>query len=181
MAEPMAIEVSTVNQRVLINGWVVTTAPVVSELHDALGAPGRVEAGHTSAPLKHRNQHVHVYDALGLDFIEHHYTRRIMQVRCWLDVTEPQFHFTPACAFGGRLNIDGVTIPPHPTEIEFLATRPPAMRHFIAGLWASRVGGIHLGINARGRRLPSGRRSKTRRVEDVSIGWPHDNWRGPTE
>ena len=176
MAEPMTIEVSTADQRVAINGWAVATAPTVPELHLVLGTPSRVEDGYPPAPVKHRNQQVHVYDALGLDFIEHHYTRRITQVRCWFDVTEPQFHFTPAFAFGGRLIIDGVTMPAHPTEVEFLATRPPAMRRVIAGIWASKVGGIYLGIGARGRRLPSGRRSKTRQVEDVSIGWPHDDW-----
>jgi len=59
-------------RRVLINEFVVETAPTISELYGVLGRPTRIDSGEQLAPVGHRNNQTHVYDDSGLTINEHH-------------------------------------------------------------------------------------------------------------
>jgi hypothetical protein len=72
----MVIEVRHQPSVVIVNGCSIDTAPPVGRLLRVIGTPTRVDTGLTQAPLGHRNQHIHVFDSLGLHVIEHHHTRR---------------------------------------------------------------------------------------------------------
>jgi hypothetical protein len=61
----------------------------------------------------------------------------------------------------------------------FLATSPFAFSDYFAGTWRHAFDGVSIIVDSRGRRLPSGRRSKVRHVTYVSLSWPHDNWQQP--
>ena len=53
--------------------------------------------------MGHRNNQIHVYDEIGVEFREHHYTRRIMEgtIGFWPEEYVPEFR--PRSAFAGEL------------------------------------------------------------------------------
>jgi hypothetical protein len=170
----MVIEVSSNPPAVIINGLRIDTAPPVADLLRVIGAPTRVDTGPTRAPTGFRNNQLHVFDPLGVHVNEHHHTRRAQEIGIALSVVERRYSFTPVSAFVGDLLFDGVRMPLHVTDQEFLRQVSWPFKHFLAGLWEYQFDGFCVGFDAVGPRLASGRRSKKQFVIEVSISWPHD-------
>ena len=162
-----------------INGTPIETAPTVAELHAIIGTPSRVVELGPPAPVRHRNNQAHVYDELGLEFREHHYTRRIIEgtIVFWPGEYFPER--TPRAAFAGTLNLAGQVVPAYPELIDFLKKSPIRFRPFVGGVYGAKRGEFYVGIDAKGKKLASGRRSKVRRLVDLSFSWPHDDWGQP--
>ncbi|MBI1190674.1 MAG: hypothetical protein GC200_08365 [Tepidisphaera sp.] len=162
---------------VIVNGFRIVTAPPVGELVAAIGTQTRVEAG--PAPAGFRNPQRHVFDALGVSVLEHHYTRRATAISMVHFADEPRSVDTPASTFAGELWLDGVEMPRGATEKEFLAASPWPFERVIGGIWRLEFGGFSVIANMVGPRLRSGRRSARRVVGVVEISWPHDPWESP--
>jgi hypothetical protein len=173
----MDIEVRRDPSYVVINGLRIDTAPPVGELLHVIGTPTRVYTGLQPAPVGHRNNHLHIFDALGVYVYEHHYTRRADDVSIAQVVGERPFEFPPNTPFRGRLRFNGTEMPLRATEAEFLEAMPRNLTRSIqefAGHSYCEFDGFSIFFDARGPRLRSGRRSKRRLVVSVSISWPHD-------
>jgi hypothetical protein len=163
-----------------MNGCQITAAPSVMELHAILGPPSRVVDPHPPAPIGHRNNQVHIYDDLGLEFREHHYTRRIVggTMVFWPD---EYFHnFRPSAGFTGTLILAGYVVPSAPTVMELLKASPIEFQQSLRGVFSARRGEFYVGIRGKGEKLPTGRRSSRLMLIDVSFAWPHDNWGHPS-
>src|SRR3954447_9517669 len=122
--------------------------------------PSRVVALGPRAPVRHRNNQAHVYDELGLEFREHHYTRRIIEgtIVFWPEEYFPDH--APLAAFAGTLNLAGYVVPPHQELAAFLRQSPVRFRLLLGGLLLAKRGEFCVGIDSKGEKLPSGRRSK---------------------
>jgi hypothetical protein len=179
LARRTTITVTRQPAQVCIDGFCIQSAPTVAEMHAVLGQPSRIDAGEKPAPAGHRNNRVHIFDDLGVTFNEHHYTQLAQGITCWFDVEEPPFQFTPKCTFQGQLVFERVTMPLGGDVRAFLAASPYAFTDHFAGTWRYEFEGFSVIVASRGTRLPSGRRSKVRRVTDISLSWPHDNWQPP--
>jgi hypothetical protein len=175
----VSVQVLTDGPKVILGGLVIETAPTVAELHAALGPPSRIDTGELPAPVGHRNNQVHVYDALGLTLNEHHHTRLAQAACCWFGTDEPRFRFTPRQPFAGRLVFGGVVMPLGGDEEAFFAAAPFEFIESLGGVWSVRLAGFSVHVQTRGPKLPSGRRSRLRQVIEVSLSWPHDNWGAP--
>jgi hypothetical protein len=181
LARPMTITITTVPPQVLINGLCIQSAPTVSDMYAVLGQPSRIDSGEKPAPAGHRNNQIHVFDELGLTLIEHHYTRLVQGLSCWFDTEERLFRFTPKCRFQGQLVFERVTMPLGGDVRAFLVSSPFAFSDHFAGTCRHEFDGFSIIVDSRGRRLPSGRRSKLRHVTYISLSWRHDNWHRPAD
>jgi hypothetical protein len=175
----VVIEVIRNPPAVVVNRLRIEAAPPIAELLGVIGTATRISTGPKAAPPGFRNNQLHVFDLLGVHVNEHHHTRRAQEIGIALSVQEHRYGFTPTSAFGGTLLFDGVPMPLSATEAEFLRAAPWPLEHFIAGNWSYKFDGFFVGFEALGQKLPSGRRSKQRRVVEVSISWPHDDWGEP--
>lgn len=177
----MTCEVVTSDPKVIVGGFTIETAPTVAELHAVLGAPSRIDAGERPAPVGHRNNQIHVYDAMGLTFNEHHSTRRAQEICFWFGTEEPRFRFTPHQPFTGKLVFDNIVMPLDSEERTFLSTSPLEFAHWLGGSWSYRFEGFAVHVETRGPKLGSGRRGRVRKVIEVSLSWPHDDWGEPAD
>ena len=168
------IEVASHPPVVIVNGLRIETAPPVAELLRVIGTPSRIETGPRPAPAGFRNNHQHVFDAMGLHVNEHHHTCRAQAIGVTPRVDEPRYGFTAKTAFSGNLLFDGVAMPLRATEQEFLQASPWPFEHRLGGSWSYTFDGFFVGFEAMGPRLGIGRRSTQRLVVDVSVSWPHD-------
>jgi hypothetical protein len=149
-----------------------------SAIHELLGAASRIHSAGPSAPYGQRNNQIHVYDSLGVYFNEHHYTRSLCGMTFVFWPEEQGYAFTPADSFSGRLQLADYDVPRDVSEREVLAKcRLPFKRH-LPGIWALE-GRISITLDTRGAKLKSGRRSASRRLVSVNIGWPHDPHAAP--
>jgi hypothetical protein len=151
----------------LLNGRLFQSPALPSEYSAALESAARVVEPAPSAPFGHRNNHIHLFDGLGLYLIEHHATRLVDSVVfvLWLEESA----FKPAREYSGELTIGGVRFFPGMTPRDYsssaIAFEGPALGLF----WKAHLDGIWIGLSARGMRQPSGRRGKRLRFADVSI------------
>ena len=166
--------------RVTINGTPIHVAGSVASFYSLLGQPQRVVPTGPPAPVGHRNNHVHYYDHLGITLSEHHYTYQIQAITAVLNTTDA-IHPTGS-PFSGALQIGGVHVAAGDTEsdlkgsaIRFLSRLP--------GSWSADVQSaptdghrIHVSIDTKARKLPSGRRSKIREIISVQLSLEHDPW-----
>jgi hypothetical protein len=150
----------------LLNGRLFQSPVQPSEYIAVLGSPVRVVEPSPPAPYGHRNNQVHLFDALGLYLIEHHATRLVDAVVFVLWFEESAFK--PACEYSGELTIGGVRFFPGMTPRDYSGCTI-AFEGPILGLWNAKRGRIWIGLNAKGMRQPSGRRGKQLRFVDVSF------------
>jgi len=66
-------------------------------------------------------------------------------------------------------------------ERAFFAAAPFEFVSLLGGSWSFGFAGFAVHVQTRGPWLPSGRRSRVRQVIEVSVSWPHDNWRSPRD
>ncbi|APR80788.1 Hypothetical protein A7982_06135 [Minicystis rosea] len=159
-----------------MNGLEITSAPPMRAIYGVLGEPSRVHVPVPAAPPGHRNNQIHVYDALGVRVNEHHFTFLAQELGLTFDCDDPAFAFTPKEPFRGELVIDNRSMPLGGPEADFVRACPLPLEHTMAGVWRWEAGGFFVGLDARGDRLSTGRRSRNRRVIGLSISWPHDPW-----
>jgi hypothetical protein len=133
---PVVIEVNRDPPAVIVNGLWIETAPPIATLLAVIGTPTRIDTRPKPAPPGFRNNQQHVFESLGLRVNEHHYTRRAQAIGIALSVDERRYGFTPTSAFAGSLLFDGVRMPLHATEAEFLKAASWPFEHFIAGNWS---------------------------------------------
>jgi hypothetical protein len=144
-----------------------------------LGSPSRVVAAGPPAPAGHRNNHIHIYDDLGIRLNEHHYTFRLQEIACSFECEEPLYPFTPRSSFSGEFWIDQQRLPQGGPSAVFVDRCPIPLEPRIGGSWSWQLRDFYLGLHCRGPRLRSGRRSKQRVIVDISLSWPHDPWAMP--
>jgi hypothetical protein len=173
----LLIEISAASPKVVVNGLNIVSAPTVNELHAVLGPPSRIDGG--TPPVGHRNNQGHYYDDFGFCFVEHHYTRRATHFICVFDNVESRLGWKTIHPFLGRLIFEDVEMPPGGSEREFIKASPIQFQQEWAKVWVCRFEGYCIWIDPLGAKLPSGKRSKSRRVTDLSVSWPHDDWAEP--
>ncbi|MDZ4821100.1 MAG: hypothetical protein SGJ20_19215 [Planctomycetota bacterium] len=164
---------------VCVDDFRITTAPTVAAMHQRFGTPSRIDTGETPAPAGHRNNQIHVYDELGITLNEHHHTRLLQLVTCWFATDDPHYRFTPHSNFTGQLQFENVTMPLGGDIRQFLGLSPFQLNCVLTGSWSYVNNEFAIFVNSRGRRLPSGRRSKVQSILSIDLFWPHDLWQEP--
>jgi hypothetical protein len=173
------IRVSQNPGNVQIGKFAISSAPPIETLLQAIGGGSWVDAGATPAPTGHRNNQIHVYDELGIYIHEHHHTRRAICISLALDVKEAAYRFIPKHAFKGELRFNGKVMPLGAGEAEFVQMSPFPFQESLKGSWFSEFEGFSVNFTSQGRLLPSGTRSRSRRISSISISWPHDPHQAP--
>jgi hypothetical protein len=157
----------------VLNGMPITEAIAPAAIHQLLGEPSRIHSAGPPAPHGHRNNQIHVYDTLGLYFNEHHHTRSLTGISFVFWPEAEGFPFTPAVAFSGKLQLGDYELPSGVFEKQVLTECGLPFREMLSGIW-DLPGMIPMGLDTKGAKLKSGRRSSAKRLVSVSIGWPHD-------
>lgn len=175
MTPSIRVQIDTAGPLVTIGGLAIPSAPECAAIHAALGPPSRVESIGGRAPPGHRNTHAHIYDDLGISFGEHHFTYRIISLTLLVAHDAPREH-SPRELFAAPIWIDGSPVSLALSEAAFVKQSPLRMTNMIGGLWNWRLGGYYLSADCMGVKLPTGRRSRQRRVVEFAICWPYDDW-----
>ena len=162
-----------------IEGTSITTAPTVAELHSIVGPPSRISEPATRAPVGHRNNHFHVYDAAGVAFQEHHYTRRIAGCRICFQDDPLGVRFAPHSFFSGTLRLGGRPVTPQADLKELVHGCGIKFEPSIMGWLVAERGDFSAILTLAGAKLPSGRRSSRLQLVSLELSWPHDPWRKP--
>lgn len=179
-AQAASLEVSIRRDGASINGTPLGTAGPVSQLHAVFGTPDRIiEGSPTPAPVGHRNNQFHYYDAQGVTLNEHHYTYQIQSINFVFDTglsDHPTRH-----AFHGEMTVGGLGVVVGTLERE-LSNAGLKFTARLPGTWYTRIPSsvegkaITVTVSTLGPRLKSGRRSKTKVIVSVSLCLPHDPW-----
>ena len=172
------LDVEVVNGALRLAGGELSDAISIGRLHSLLGAPSRIVEPAQRAPAGHRNNQIHIYDALGIICHEHHYTRLVEGIAFvfWPDEAPA---FAPAAAFAGRLTVFGLPLEAGMTGAA-LSALPCSFEPGIGGSLSYEDDKISVIIDTKGKKLPSGRRSKSRQVVSVAVGLAHDPWQKPS-
>lgn len=132
------------------------------------------------APVGDRNNHIQYYDHLDITLNEHHYTFQVQAITVVLNTIDA-IHPTTS-PFSGTLRIGGVNVAAGDTESDLEGMAIQFLSH-LPGNWSADVQSapmdghrIHVSIDTKGRRLPSGRRSRIREILSVSLSLEHDPW-----
>ena len=86
-----------------------------------------------AVPVGHRNNQIHVYDAWGIYFYEHHYTRRVPGCAIIFRPDEHKFRFTPEQPFSGGISLANYIVLPPYELVPFLKLAPFASNGFSDG------------------------------------------------
>jgi hypothetical protein len=157
----------------VLNGMSINEAIAPAAIHQLFGEPSRIHSAGPPAPHGHRNNQIHVYDKLGLYFNEHHYTGSLTGVSFVFWPEGEEFPFTPALAFSGSLRLGEYEIPAGVSETQLLTECGLPFRSMLPGVW-DLPGTISIGLDTKGAKPKSGRRSSAKRLVSVNVGWPHD-------
>jgi hypothetical protein len=163
----------------IIQGTAIATAPTVSELHALLGPPSRILEPAVRAPVKHRNNQFHVYDAEGLYFQEHHHTRRIAGCEVVFHPEELAVPFGPREPYSGLLRLGTRDVSPQVDLAELMRGCGITFEPLLLGWLVARRDQFSAILTCKGAKLPSGQRSRTLRLVSVALSWPHDPWGTP--
>ena len=170
------VEVEVRSGGIFVGGHPIPEAVPPSLLHDLLGLPDRKVDPAPSAPAGHRNNLIHVYDDLGLYFHEHHWTRLAMDLVLVYWPEEEGYAFTPRRAFPGHLTLLGYLVPSGVAASQFVRECPIPLEEYLSGRWRSMDERFAIGMDSKGAKLRSGRRSARRRVVSIDLSWLHDPW-----
>jgi hypothetical protein len=151
---------------ILLNGRLFKVPVPPSEYADVLESPVRIVEPSPPAPYGHRNNQIHLFDDLGLYLIEHHATRLVDAVVFVL--WQEESAFKPTKAFSGELAIGDVRFFPGMEEKQ-LSGGTIAFDGPVLGMWIARGEKVSITIRGKGKRQPSGHRSKRLRFVDVSF------------
>ena len=172
-SKPLAVSIN--HDRASINDEPIAIAGPASHFYSIFGTPDRiVDAATTPAPVGHRNNQAHCYDAIGVALNEHHYTHQIHEITFVLD---PELsHRRTLGSFAGELTIGDLTLKNSVPESDLAKTRL-AFDSSLPGTWFLKVAGDHpitVAVLTKGKRPSSGQRSTTRLVASVSLCLAHD-------
>jgi len=156
-----------------LDGMSIVEAIAPVAIHELLGAPSRIHSAGPPAPHGHRNNQINVYDSLGIYFNEHHHTRLLSGMSFVFWPEAEAYPFSPTAGFIGRLQLGRYEVPCEVSETAFIADCGLPFDEVLRGMWHLKAK-ISIGANMVAPKLKSGRRSKTRSLATVSIGWPHD-------
>ena len=118
------------------------------------------------APAGHRNNQVHVFDADGIYLSEHHASRLIESVNFIFDAADSPFPIESA--FRGDLKVDGIQLLPNMTEADLDVAM---FARDLPGEYSVEYKSCWVGVSAKGRRDPNGKRRNPRYVVRVSVGF----------
>jgi hypothetical protein len=177
-AHRMVISVTT-DLCPIIQGTAITTALSAAQLHSLLGPPSRITEPAVRPPVKHRNNQFHVYDAAGLYFQEHHYTRRIAGCDIVFCPEELSVPFAPSGPYTGQLRLGHQEVSPESDLGEVVRGCGIKFEPSLAGWLVARRDQFSAILTCRGAKLPSGQRSRTLQLVSVALSWPHDPWGTP--
>lgn len=163
-----------------INGVQLNAAEPVAWYHALLGRPSRIVAAGAPAPCGHRNSYVHYYDELGITLLEHHFTYQIEGVTIVLDTDDAIF--PTIRTYSGVLELGATKIIAGDFE-DVLQNSKIQFTSTLRGIWFAHLSstpvngqGIQIAISSMGQKLTSGRRSRKRRIQTLSICLEHDPW-----
>ena len=179
--QPRSIAVVIRPDIALINGMPLGRSGPPSDFHSIFGVPDRViDACPTLAPVGYRHNQIHYYDSLGITLNEHHFTNQIQAITFVFDI-HLAVHPTKM-PFTGSFDIAGFRVGPNALErqlsesrLEFSATLPGTWFAEI-NLSAANGSALSIAVCTKGAVLPSGHRSKARRITDISLSLDHDPW-----
>lgn len=175
----MRIDVSH-ELRPSFDGTVIASAPSVQQLHALFGPPSLVSSGPTLAPVGHRNNQRHIYNNLGICFVEHHHTRRLMG--CSI-VFRADSRWAVAdgvsAPFSGALEIAGQPLSIHTDLQSFFRACPITFSPTMLGWLQAEHDGFSIILTMEGAKLPSGHRSRKLQMVNIELSWPHDPWGDP--
>lgn len=169
----MSVTAVIESDRFELNGRALEHSQPVQTMYQLLGPSGRIVAAGPAAPIGHRNNQIHLYDRVGLYLNEHHFTYQIEAITFVLWREEATF--TIDNDFDGELKVGGIPVSPGITESLMLKSAIPFISR-IRGTWQFESGGVWVGFETKGQRLPSRRRSKSRRLVSLSVCLQHDPW-----
>lgn len=107
---PPSLQVHLLPESFTIDGKVILPDQQLPFFQSTLGPPDRTIAAGPPAPVGHRNNHVHLYDRLGLYLNEHHATREIQAVSfVWNLERGP---FPPRNPFCGTIRLGETIVEP---------------------------------------------------------------------
>lgn len=158
-----------------LNGARIAEALPPTDLYRLIGRSSRVKESGEPAPYGHRNNQAHIYDDLGLYFIEHHYTFLVSSISFVFEPAEWRPTLAIERAFSGDLIVGNHAIVRGMNERELLKSSVP-FRQLLGGWWRAALGAYSIHADATGHRLRSGKRSRSRMIVAVHIGWPDDPW-----
>lgn len=170
--------------RPMFDGVLVDSAPTVPQVHKILGPATRVRDGNgkTRAPVGHRNNQIHIYDQLGICFLEHHHTRRLIGYEIYFRTDSRsaldrgiQKSFTEA------LTIAGYPLSSATDLRTFFGACPVTFTPTVLGWLRAERDAFSLIITPGGAKLPSGRPSAQLRLVEIDLSWPHDPWGEPAD
>lgn len=179
-SEAATFDVSLHRGGASINGVPIGTSGPASQFHAVFGIPDRIIDGSpTPAPVGHRNNQFHYYDAQGVTLNEHHYTHQIQAINFVFD-TGLSDHATKH-AFRSQMNVGGLLIVVGTLERQ-LADTDLTFTSRLPGMWFTTIpSSVHgqtitVAVSTEGPKLKSGRRSKSKVIKSVSLCLPHDSW-----
>jgi hypothetical protein len=147
-----------------LNGHLFDKKLPLERYEEVLGAPSRTFAAGPPAPVGHQNNQVHVFDAEGIYLTEHHASRLIESVNFIFDPADSPFSIWGA--FRGSLRVDGHQFQPDMVETDLDST---LFSRDLPGEYSVKYWNCWIGISAKGRRDPKGKRKHPRYVVRVSV------------
>lgn len=143
-----------------------TEAPSLDDIRSVLGDDLRVETGDPPAPVGHRNNHSYVCDRLGIEFRDHHLSRRVTSMAVYFAPGSSER--SPRTEFTGELTAWGYRFSQAMREQD--CGQLPVQR-YLAGLYHGLVGAYPVYLCFEAPRHPrTGRRSGVRTLESL---WVH--------
>lgn len=175
-----SLTVSIQRNGAFVNGTAVGKAAPPSEFYAVFGTPDRILDGSpTPAPVGHRNNQFHYFDAYGVTLNEHHYTHQIQAINFVFD-TELADHPT-IHGFQGTMMLGGMQVSAGMPECR-LELSDVGLVARLPGTWFAQIRSlavdepITVAVSTQGQKLKSGRRSKNRVITSVSLCLQHDAW-----
>lgn len=146
-----------------INGIVFSGKEKLEKYHTVLGMQSRELNVGPPAPVGHSNNRVFLFDDAGIYLTEDQASQLIDSVNFVFDTSEGLFNLQQA--FAGTLSILGVPFNADTDEKEV----PSTFQRDLPGDYSVATSKCWVSIDAVGRRMSSGTRSKSRYVVSVSV------------
>jgi hypothetical protein len=134
---------------------------------DILGSSSRVFEGTTKAPVGHRNNHVHIFDDVGIVLLDDHTSLLIQQMSIIFRLDDPA-PFYPKRGFEGAFRLFEEKIDKDTTETQVSRAFEGVLTAFL-DVRRGYVGGQYVSIHFSNDRN-SGSSKATRKVSMVNIG-----------
>ena len=147
-----------------INQFVFNEKMPLERYRSALGQPTRTIDAGPPAPLGHRNNQIHLFDAIGIYLTEHHASRLIESVNFVFDLEESPFPI--GRPFAGGLTLDRQTIRIDMQECDLDQRR---LNRDLPGEFILKLGSCWVAIFTKQRRSFVGRSRLARYVIRVSV------------